>query len=583
MANKIVVNRDNFNTLVNDTAALSGASFTGDVTVAGNLTVTGTESVSINGNTIGSTSGALNLTPAVGSAIVLDGTVNVDAGVITGATSISSTAFVGALTGDVSGNAVTATKIASITNNNIVQLDVSQTLTNKSLTSPVFTGTPIAPTADSATNSTQLATTAFVHSKIDELVGGAPGSLDTLNELAAALGADVSFSTTITNYLALKAPLASPTFTGTITTESVSMGGHILPTTNDLYDIGSATNKIRDLYVSTNSIWLGDDHKISVDGGKMKFRQRKVGVVPASILAAGGSSVGALIHSGKGSLENMTLNDWATYGNTFGLNVQQIYANTSADYEDDIVTAAVFDGNATTSTNLSGTAHTAKYVYAAPNANAGAGSFRALVASDIPTLNQDTSGNAGTATTATTLTGLNVTVAELNTIIADSAGLTGAAFTGDVSVAGNLTVSGTTSTVINLDISDNLIGLNNGLTNGAESINDAGIIIARGNTGANAFMGWDEYEDKFTVGLTTATAASTGNLTITPGTLVANLEGDVSGNATTATTATRVSNTTAPTAYDSAGTAGEIRYDANYIYLCTGTNTWQRAALASWP
>ena len=500
-------------------APLASPTFTGTIT---------TESVSINGNTISSTSGALNLTPAVGSAIVLDGTVNVDAGVITGATSISSTAFVGALTGDVSGNAATATKIASITNNNIVQLDVSQTLTNKSLTSPVFTGTPIAPTAASATNSTQLATTAFVHSKIDELVGGAPGALDTLNELAGALGADVSFSTTITNYLALKAPLASPTFTGTITTESVSMGGHLLPTVNDTYDIGSAEFKIRDMYVSDNSLWVGDNHKISIEGGKMKFRKRKDNAVPASILAAGGSSVGALIHSGKGSLENMTLNDWGTYGNTLGLNVQQIYANTSADYEDDIVTASVFDGNATTSTNLSGTAHTAKYVYAAPNANAGAGSFRALVASDIPTLNQDTSGNAGTATT---LTGLNVTVAELNTTIADSAGLTGAAFTGDVSVAGNLTVSGTT-TVINLDISDNLIGLNNGLTTGAESINDAGIIIARGNTGANAFMGWDESEDKFTVGLTTATAASTGNLTITPGTLVANLEGDVSGNVT---------------------------------------------------
>ena len=128
-----------------------------------------------------------------------------------------------------------------------------------------------------------------------------------------------------------------------------------------------------------------------------------------------------------------------------------------------------------------------------------------------------------------------------NTLVNDNAALSGAAFTGDVSVAGNLTVSGTTSTVINLDISDNLIGLNNGLTTGAESINDAGIIIARGNTGANAFMGWDESEDKFTVGLTTATASSLGDLTITTGTLVANLEGDVSGNATTATTAVNLS------------------------------------------
>ena len=74
----------------------------------------------------------------------------------------------------------------------------------------MFTITP----ADS-TNSTQVATTAYVKSNINNLINSAPGALDTLNELAAALGNDANFSTTITNSLALKAPLASPTFTGT--------------------------------------------------------------------------------------------------------------------------------------------------------------------------------------------------------------------------------------------------------------------------------------------------------------------------------------------------------------------------------
>jgi len=74
----------------------------------------------------------------------------------------------------------------------------------------MFTITP----ADS-TNTTQVATTAYVKSNINNLINSAPGALDTLNELAAALGNDASFSTTITNSLALKAPLASPTFTGT--------------------------------------------------------------------------------------------------------------------------------------------------------------------------------------------------------------------------------------------------------------------------------------------------------------------------------------------------------------------------------
>lgn len=83
--------------------------------------------------------------------------------------------------------------------------------------SPTFTGTPAAPTASAATNTTQIATTAFVRGEISVLVGSAPEALDTLAELAAALNDDDDFATTVTNSLSLKAPLASPTFTGTVT------------------------------------------------------------------------------------------------------------------------------------------------------------------------------------------------------------------------------------------------------------------------------------------------------------------------------------------------------------------------------
>ena len=76
------------------------------ITSLGTLTALQVDNLNINGNTFSSTSGALNLTPTTGSAIVLDGTISIDAGVVTGATSITSTSFVGALTG----NAATATK-----------------------------------------------------------------------------------------------------------------------------------------------------------------------------------------------------------------------------------------------------------------------------------------------------------------------------------------------------------------------------------------------------------------------------------------------------------------------------------------
>lgn len=77
------------------------------------------------------------------------------------------------------------------------------------LNSPAFTGVPTAPTAAQGTNTTQLATTAFVQAAIAALVNAAPGALDTLNELAAALGNDPNFATTVTNGLAGKLSKAS--------------------------------------------------------------------------------------------------------------------------------------------------------------------------------------------------------------------------------------------------------------------------------------------------------------------------------------------------------------------------------------
>ena len=88
------------------------------------------------------------------------------------------------------------------------------------LASPALTGTPTAPTAAAATNTTQVATTAFVRAEVAALVNSAPGTLDTLGEIATSLANNASLSTTLTSSIALKAPLASPTFTGTVTIPS---------------------------------------------------------------------------------------------------------------------------------------------------------------------------------------------------------------------------------------------------------------------------------------------------------------------------------------------------------------------------
>ncbi|EIV8239221.1 phage tail protein [Escherichia coli] len=83
--------------------------------------------------------------------------------------------------------------------------------------SPTFTGTPKAPTPAAGNNTTQVATTAFVQAVLTALINGAPATLDTLKEIAAAINNDPNFSTTINNALALKAPLSSPALTGTPT------------------------------------------------------------------------------------------------------------------------------------------------------------------------------------------------------------------------------------------------------------------------------------------------------------------------------------------------------------------------------
>jgi hypothetical protein len=100
-------------------------------------------------------------------------------------------------------------------------LDLKETVANVALkaplASPALTGVPTAPTAAAATNTTQVATTAYVRGEVAALVNSAGATLDTLGEIATALGNDANLSTTLTTAIGLKAPIASPTFTGTVT------------------------------------------------------------------------------------------------------------------------------------------------------------------------------------------------------------------------------------------------------------------------------------------------------------------------------------------------------------------------------
>lgn len=120
----------------------------------------------------------------------------------------STGSFAGALTVSAGGAAITGNMgvagIISSNGNAVWHAGNFAPSLYAALASPAFTGTPTAPTAAGGTNTTQLATTAFVSTAVANLINGAPGALDTLVELGAALGNDPNFETTITNALAGK-------------------------------------------------------------------------------------------------------------------------------------------------------------------------------------------------------------------------------------------------------------------------------------------------------------------------------------------------------------------------------------------
>ena len=220
----------------------------------------------------------------------------------------------------------------------------------------------------------------YVDGEITALIGGAPGALDTLNELAAALDDDASYATTITNALAGKSDTnhthtlasLSDTSIGTpnngqvLTYDTTSgswepaepqtgtMGGamtaHIIPDTNAAYDLGNAEYKIRHLFLSDNSLWVGDQHKISISSGNMKFRKRKM-TTPEAVISAGGNEAAALAHGGVASVNDMTIAKWFAYYKTLdgqsGARINDIFRDNAADWDKDDEAGSVASSNLT--------------------------------------------------------------------------------------------------------------------------------------------------------------------------------------------------------------------------------------------
>jgi len=127
--------------------------------------------------------------------------------------------------------------------------------------------------------------------------------------------------------------------------------GHIIPTTNATFDIGEPENKIRDIYVDTNSLWIGDLTKIAFERGKMKFKRRKINKVPTALVTLATSHVSELnteaevqtdavtfaqtIDHTISTVEDLKLEHWRDYAKRFDETkaVSDIFIDNDEDYE----------------------------------------------------------------------------------------------------------------------------------------------------------------------------------------------------------------------------------------------------------
>ena len=102
------------------------------------------------------------------------------------------------------------------------------------------------------------------------------------------------------------------------------LGGHIIPTSNATYDLGSAEYKIRHLFLSDNSLWLGDKHKIDVSGGKIRFKKRQLNEIPKGLKNKfdGANLDGLKAATGKNSdnYSEYTLEDYRKYSKVLNPN-----------------------------------------------------------------------------------------------------------------------------------------------------------------------------------------------------------------------------------------------------------------------
>ena len=275
------------------------------------------------------------------------------------------------------------------------------------------------------------ATTGFITTSNVEI-----GGTLKINTISAAAYQSLQSVTDVSNSTSNTVRFTNAT-TGFTTTSNIdvggriNMGGHMIPTANEQYDIGSAAFKIRDMYVSDNSLWIGDEAKISFTGNQIKFRRRKKSVVPSGLttLGAAHSKNAATVQSealasasGVSTVADMKLHHWMAYANSLDTTktTSDIFTDSADDYEASAASEAFKEVGSdiysahnvsigkstapTTALDVNGTVTATAFSGALSGSDISTGTVAAV---RVATLNQNTTGSAATLTTARDIGGVS--------------------------------------------------------------------------------------------------------------------------------------------------------------------------------
>ena len=283
--------------------------------------------IDINGGTIDGTQvGASVASTVVGTTVTATNFVGPIAGAVTGnVTGNTAGVHTGAVTGNVTGNVTANTGTSAFNHVNIsgsLDMDAGTSATITGLSNPV--------------QNSDAATKAYVDTSIANVINNAPAALDTLNELAAAMGDDASFSTTVTNSIATKLAKSGGTMTGIL-----AMG------TNKITGLGTpsaGTDAVNKAYVDAGG---SGGNKLNLSGGTM-----------SGVIAMGANKITGVSNPTQAQDASTKGYTDTLFGSTAAAATSAAAANTSA-------------GNAATSATNSGSSATAS----ANSATAAAASF----------------------------------------------------------------------------------------------------------------------------------------------------------------------------------------------------------------